>query len=192
MEQEKELGGSGDSFKEAAAQVFESERPPENPKPVSFSQSEGEDDRAPSIPLAELIDDGVAAWVSKATFWPLARYAHPAWALTDEQAEMLGPELKPYLQEWVKEILPPSFHDYLAKNKKMGKLIFAFSAMLLIKRSEVKHAKRLEHADELIAKAKEDEKKSGTAPIDISKPAPSASPKFEFHLPPKPEESPAS
>lgn len=179
MEKNLASEGSGDSFEDAARRVSEPERPKEDAPDKPEEQSEEQ-------PGKFIVDDGVAIWTVQKVFWPLQVYDHAAWEVTDEEAALVSPKLRPFLQKFFDRYIPDWMSRYASENKELAELVVAFGMLFVIKRTQVNRLKRV---DALIEEAKRKEKEAANPPIDISKPVqPAASPAYEFHVPKPPEE----
>lgn len=168
--------GSGNSFEDVAAKVTEVELPPET---ASAAIAEPE-------PEKFIVPEDATVWTVQAIFWPLKRYSHPAWEVTEEEAALVSPKLQPFLQRFFDEFIPQWMGKYVSENKELGELVIAFSALLFIKSNQVKRMKRI---DALIAEAKRKEEEAKNPPIDISAVAPAPT-GYEFNVPKKVEEVP--
>lgn len=76
------------------------------------------DDRtaAPATELEQLtVKQEWATGCLKLCFWPLARFDNPAWALTDEEANVAAPEMQAFLQAIIDHYSPTVVVQALAR-----------------------------------------------------------------------------
>ncbi len=155
MEQENRNGldSGSDSFEDAAKSVTAAE------KPEKSSTESGE--------IAEdkfVIDEGWAVASVQFIFSPLAKYSHPAWEVTDEEAQLVSPKMQVFLQNLVDRYIPQFLSRFAAKNKELSELAGALAMLYFIKRRQVSRILKVEAA---IERAKKDE---GKRPLDPDSP----------------------
>ena len=149
----------GEDFENAAASVTE-------PAPVAEPLPEVQ-------PAQELVDDEWAALVVQGCFWPLT-FAHEAWKVTDEEAKLVAPEMRAYLNKTLPPILErfPLLKKVAGQNKELIALARGMIVLYLIKRVQVRDVK------------KEQERLEKTT-IEVNPEKESAVSGYRFEVPPR-------
>src|SRR6266568_3649247 len=111
-----------------------------------------------------VIDEGWAVASVQFIFSPLAKYSHPAWEVTDEEAQLVSPKMQVFLQNLIDRYIPQFLSRFAAKNKELSELAGALAMLYFIKRRQVSRILKVEAATE---RAKKDE---GKRPLDPDSP----------------------
>lgn len=74
-----------------------------------------------------------ATEVVKSTSWPLERYAHPAWALSFEEASRAAPEMQTFLQAVVDRYLPALMKRFVSKHSALLDMLAALGIVYAAK-----------------------------------------------------------
>lgn len=157
---EKTVGGS--DYDAAAAQVT-----------ATAPTSEVGD----TAPVGEVAEDRLtirpewAAYVSHAAFFPASKLIHPAYALTDEEAQILSPKMEIFLQEVADKYAPALLGRLTNKYPALFDILAAVAVLHFQKMKLVKHL-RAEEAKErarIEAEAKAaDSRTIDTKPVLVS------------------------
>lgn len=87
------------------------------------------------------------AWAVKcaqAFFWPLAKYDHPAWTLTDEEAQKISPDIERFLQAVSDRYFPGwASHLYL-RHRELWNFLSALVLLYYAKYKVVEAVRRAE------------------------------------------------
>jgi hypothetical protein len=78
-----------------------------------------------------------AIGATKALFVPLAKYQHPAWALSDEEAETVRPEMQTFLQAMFDRYVPSLLNSWASKHSEFTNLFLALGTLLYVKAKQV-------------------------------------------------------
>lgn len=136
-----ETGGTGE-FEAAAARVTAAEP---IPSPDAPSQPEGQK------PVERLlIRPSWGEGVARACFLPPAKLIHPAYALTDDEAEVIGPKMAAFLQALVDryEYLVPQWAARVSNRfPEFGDLLAALGVAGYAKYELVKKLRKLEEEE---------------------------------------------
>lgn len=82
----------------------------------------------------------------KACFMPLAKYQHPAWLLTDEEAEAVRPEMQGFLQAVFDKYVPTFLNAWASRHSEFANLAFAMGTLCYLKYQTVRDAMLAEEA----------------------------------------------
>jgi hypothetical protein len=82
----------------------------------------------------------------KVPFWALAKYSHPSWAVNDEEAERVRPEMQIFLQQIFDKYVPSLLNSWAAKHSEFTNLALAMVALGYVKYTVVRDAVEAETA----------------------------------------------
>jgi len=155
VEQENRNGldFGNNSFEDAAKSVSAAGKPEES----SLESGEVAEDKF-------VIDEAWAVASVQFIFSPLAKYSHPAWEISDKEAQLVSPKMQVFLQNLVDRYIPQFLSRFAAKNKELSELAGALAMLYFIKRRQVSRILKVEAA---IERAKKDE---GKKPLDPDSP----------------------
>ena len=112
---------------------------------ASAPEPEVEREGAPSQKF--LIEDEWATGAVKAVFGPLSEYDHPAWALTDAEAEKVRPKMQAFMQAVCDRYFPALLIQFSLKHRELFNLLMALSTVAWVKaRVVAKEKARLQEA----------------------------------------------
>lgn len=140
-----ETGGNSE-FEEAAARVTAAES---SPSPDASAQPEGEQGESERFIIREEWAEGA----SRLLFLPPAKFIHPAFALDEEEAQIVGPKMQSFLQAVVDryEYLIPGWTKRLSN--KFPELTELLGVVAVLGYHKYKLVKRL-RAEEAEARAR--------------------------------------
>ncbi len=105
-----------------------------------------------------LIQPKWARGAVKGCFWPMSNYVHPAWALTDEEAEKATPEMQEFLQALCDRYVPTILNEWGARHKEFMNVLLAIATLyyfkfctvraLLLQEEAVRKVMQMPKADE--------------------------------------------
>jgi hypothetical protein len=135
------LPNSDDELKSAARETVAA--PPES-KPVDFSENEHPEEKRPGFwsrwfaktpePEARfLIQPKWARDAVKLCFWPAVQYHHPAWALSDDEAEKARPEMQDLLQSLFDRYVPTVLNTWASRHSEFMNVLMAVGALYYYK-----------------------------------------------------------
>lgn len=131
--------------------------PPTQGKPVAFDESAEVPERPglfsrifggkPKQPDVFVIQPRWARGAVKACFVPLAKYQHPAWALTDDEADKIAPEMQTLMQATFNRYVPSVLNDWAAKHTEIANLMVGLVSLYYVKYQMVQKAMLAEEAE---------------------------------------------
>lgn len=129
---------------------------PEPQKSVVFDESSVEQPEAPGL-FSRLfskakpeqhfeIQPKWARGAVKACFVPLAKYQHPAWLLTDEEAEAVRPEMQSFMQAAFDKYVPSFLNRWASRHSEFANLLLGMGTLYYMKYQAVRDAMLAEEA----------------------------------------------
>lgn len=106
----------------------------------------------------------------KACFIPLAKYQHPAWALTDEEAETVTPEMQTLLQATFDRYVPNVLNTWAARHTEIANLIIGLGSLYYMKYQAVNQVMLAEEAERKVIdidRKPDDVSVEGAEPVDV-------------------------
>lgn len=108
----------------------------------------------------------------KAVFVPLAKYSHPAWLLSDEEAEAVRPEMQTFLQAIFDKYVPSFLNAWAAKHSEFANLFLAMSGLVVLKYQQVQHSIQQEEALHKVVEMPHASPATEEPPIKATRPLP--------------------
>lgn len=140
----KKESGAGSPLEEAARQVVVPDPKPAEPEPASVEAGR------PPLPSPLIIKPEWAHGTVKLVFAPACRWHHPAWCVTDEEAERATPAMRDFLQavadRYVPEVLARFISEADQKHPELLALFYAMAGLTMLKYRQVSAAMAEEEA----------------------------------------------